>query len=262
MYSLGIQRGTALCEGSGLTMSRKVGQTSRKRRQVYTLTCVNVCVLYIFENEGCVEFKFCGTCHCPVVLMSTMSAQEREVARALLQMGRLVVPPAAPPPIRAFGLGHGYHPVGDVRLTPAEYAGAMFDGELCVTFVAMMNAGEYVFPTCVARASRVSCWRFYAVVSSTLPVGACCVIWYTSEKHDHRCVSAAAAKLGLRDLQGAPVRGSLFATVITADGKTAHVPTQLVFGGHLRVVAHAPSLVVHVPSLLYTAALRGPRGAL
>ena len=195
--------------------------------------------------------------------MSWPSADEAAAVFSLLKMSKGAgAACTAPPPARRYGMGHGYHPMGDVRLNPNKYAGAIYDRELCVTFVSMMAAGDFVFPGHMEPGNDASAWRFYAITSSALPAGACCVIWYTDPPHDTRCVSPAGIRLGLRTLTGDPVRGSLYAAVVAKDGRAATAPTQQIFGGVLTPVAHAPELVVHVPSLLHTAALRGKSGAL
>lgn len=132
--------------------------------------------------------------------------------------------------------------------------------DVTVTSVPILALGPFLFPGHTEKHSL--CWRFHVFVSSALPIGDCCILWYTHQENDYRSVSPVALYLGLCGVNGNPVRGTVYVVVVNSFGRVISVPMQRVFGGMLQRLVHAPGLVVHVPALLHAVTLRGAVGTL
>lgn len=204
---------------------------------------------------------------CRLVCLKMFRAMSKEVKAALnllcLRAGgpcqRSCAPTASPASssLREIGPGHGYSTNKTLR-----FSNMLLGHNVSVTAVPILATDDYIFPGHTELHDDPSRWRFHVVVSSSLPLGACCLLWYTQQANDSRSVSPVALCLGLRDVDGNPIRGNMYAAVVDSSGQVSRVPTQHVFSGVLQPVAHVPGLVVHVPDLLHTVKLRGRVAAL
>ena len=153
---------------------------------------------------------------CRLVCLKMFRAMSKEVKAALnllcLRTGgpcqRSCAPTASPvsSSLREIGPGHGYSTNKTLR-----FSNMLLGHNVGVTAVPILATDDYIFPGHTELHDDASRWRFHVVVSSSLPLGACCLLWYTQQANDSRSVSPVALCLGLRDVDGNPIRGNVYA---------------------------------------------------